>query len=279
MEKRIKTSTFCIGILFVFIFYLLEAECPDLVTSLLSAVFPPGLASIISSVLMVLLVYIMIYLVSTKILKLSMKEIGIPAVRIDAKWLIAGFALIAVVLGIYFIMPGQYGLVDSKTSQLDRLLISIAVAILAGINEELIFRGLFMHIMKYRFNIPAAIIIPSFLFASVHLFNGQLDPAGIIMLLAGGTSVGCMFSMIALTKDSIWNSAIVHAIWDLFIGGIFIVANEPTGEEIIYKKIDISNPLITGGGFGIDCSVICIICFVIVFVIAYKEYKREQPGT
>lgn len=264
------------GILFVFLFYLIEGICPFILTSLLSAILPAGAASIISTVIMVLIMYMLIYLVSSKLLKLSMKEIGVPGIRFETKWIITGFVLAAAVLGIYFMMPGRSGLVDSGISQFDRILISISVAILAGINEELIFRGLFMHIMKYRFNIPAAIVIPSFLFACAHFINGQLSPTGIIMLLAGATSVGCMFSMIALTKDSIWDSAVVHAIWDLFIGGLFIIANEPTGDELFYKNIDIANPLITGGGYGVDCSVICIACFAVVFVIAYREYKKNR---
>ena len=280
MTKRIKTSAFLIGLLFVILLFLFEGCCPGILSSILSSFMPVGIAWIITVIIMTFAVYLMVFLISTKLLKLSMEEIGIPRIRFDFKWVISGVVLAAAVLIIYFAMPGKSGIVDSSISLFDRLLISIAIAFLAGVNEEIIFRGLFMHIMKYRFNVCAAIIVPSFIFAAIHLLNGQLTAVGAILLLVGATAAGCMFSLIALVKDSIWNSVAVHAIWDLFIGEMIVVANEPKGREMFYKSLDTANPVITGGGYGIDCSVICIACFAIVSVIAYAQMKstKKEPS-
>ena len=278
MKNKIKMSTFVVGVLFAVLFFFIEGIGSGLLRSLLSLVMPEGAAALISSIVLIGVIYLLIFLVTTKLLKLSMEEIGIPKIRIEIRWVIVGCILTAAVCGIYFALPGQTGVVDSSISQFDRFLISVSIAAVAGINEELIFRGLFMHILKYRFNVPAAVIVQSFLFAALHLLNGNLSITGAIQLLAGATAAGCMFSMIALVKDSVWNSAIVHGIWDLFVGEIIAFANEPKGREMFYKSLNTSNPLITGGGYGIDCSVICIFCFAAVFCIAYREYRKYRKN-
>ena len=67
---------------------------------------------------------------------------------------------------------------------------------------------------EMRFNRIAGILVPSISFAAIHLLNGEIDLPSKIMLLIGGTAVGVMFSLIALAGRSVWNSAIVHVLWD-----------------------------------------------------------------
>lgn len=46
------------------------------------------------------------------------------------------------------------------------------------------------------------------------------------LVIIAGTMVGIMFSLIALESKSIWNSGIVHAIWNIIIIGGGLTVNE-----------------------------------------------------
>ena len=156
------------------------------------------------------------------------------------------------------------------------------MTLVAGICEEVIFRGIFMHAVGRRWGVAAGVLVPSVTFAIVHVLAGPIDTVGFFMLLVGGTASGIMFSMIALVQDSIWNSAIVHGSWDAVIIGIFSIYATGSGKgmgHLFMKHLDSSSLLLTGGDFGIEVSVVCLVAYAVVSGYAYRQYRLRIRGT
>ena len=91
--------------------------------------------------------------------------------------------------------------------------------IAAGFVEEMVFRGVILNALKKRWNVKVAVIVPSMLFGIVHVLGQDFSIGSCLLVIIAGTMVGVMFSMIAIESGSVWNSGIVHAIWNVVISG------------------------------------------------------------
>ncbi len=93
--------------------------------------------------------------------------------------------------------------------------------IAAGFVEEMVFQGVILKSFKgKKWNRKVAVIVPSVLFGMVHILGMDFSIGSCLQVLVAGTMAGIMFSMIAIESGSVWNSGIVHAIWNIvMIGG------------------------------------------------------------
>ena len=88
--------------------------------------------------------------------------------------------------------------------------------------------------------------------------------------------VGIMFSMIAMESDSVWNSGIVHSIWNIIIiGGGLSISEKANEYSVMTYVLDSKSFVITGGEFGIEASVIALIGYIVVTLIAFVMMKRR----
>lgn len=82
-------------------------------------------------------------------------------------------------------------------------------------------------------------------------------------------------SMIAMESDSVWNSGIVHSIWNIIILGGGLSISEKTNEHSVMTYVLDSNSFaITGGEFGMEASVIALIGYIVVTLVAFVMIKR-----
>lgn len=216
-----------------------------------------------------------------KVLKMDNDEIGFSLKNFNPKWLIVAFALPLTVLAFYCIIPGSI-VKGTNMSLVECLFYAIFdVGIPAGILEEFAFRGLIFRYMKKTQGTVPAVIIPAVLFALVHIGNMEtFNVTDLILLILAGSSVAAMFTLIALQSDSIFNGAVVHALWNtLIIGYIFGVGAIVNGSDnISYIQIipASSSKLITGGNFGIEAAVPAIIGYIIVLGICLMLYRKKN---
>lgn len=95
-----------------------------------------------------------------------------------------------------------------------------------------------------------------------------------LQVLVAGTLVGIMFSLIALERHSVWNSAIVHVLWNIVILGGVLSIGKSLDEYSVYTYILHTDSFaVTGGEFGIESSLIAIAGYLIVACIAYMGRK------
>lgn len=277
MEEKMKFSTFVIGLIITLAILTFYTAFPFSAFFYASQVLSTTGAVIVVPLVTIAVVYRLITITTQRVLHLSMEEIGIPQPKVDRKWLIIGLLLPLTILVIYLLMPGQLSVANNNQARLISLLGCIFVeGFLPGILEEMIFRGLLMHLVAKRFGMTVAVVVPSVLFAALHLVNGALDAASMLMLFIGGTAVGIMFSLITLVKNSIWNSAVVHGLWDFFIIGIFNFTAKPDLFNLYSYHVASQNILISGGAFGIEPSLICTIAYLLVAYVAYLEIRKNK---
>ena len=99
-----------------------------------------------------------------------------------------------------------------------------------------------------------------------------------VQVMVAGTMVGVMFSLIALEGHSVWNSAIVHGIWNMIIiGGGPTIGTEVNEYSVSSYVLETRNFLLTGGEFGIESSVVAIIGYIVVSLAAAWMIRRGQP--
>lgn len=85
-----------------------------------------------------------------------------------------------------------------------------------------------------------------------------------------GTMAGIMFSMIAIESGSVWNSGIVHAIWNMvMIGGGLAIGQKADQFSVMTYVLDAKSFAVTGGEFGIEASVISLMGYIIVTGVAF----------
>ena len=241
---------------------------------------PAYIANAAAGILYIIIAYFLLKLMCKKILKDDIREYNIPAFKIEIKWVIAAILLpLTVTLFYILFVPGSFEKnVLDMTSKLN--LISAGIFFTgfgAGIVEEMVFRGILMGAIEKRFNKTVAIIVPSVLFGLVHILGMGFDLLSCTLVIMAGTMVGVMFSLIASSTKSVWNSAIVHAVWNIvIIGGILWIGTEFDENSLFCYVLESKSFLLTGGEFGIESSIVAVVGYMVVCGIAWLGSKKKM---
>lgn len=283
-----KTGKMILSIILSILALVVAQVLAQLLGSVLVLIkIPAFIANMAAGILYIIIAYFLLKLLCKKLLKGDMSEYNIPAFKIEIKWVIIAILLPLTVTAFYILfVPGSFEQnVLDITSKLNLLSAGIFfTGFGAGIVEEMVFRGILMGAIEKRFNKAVAIIVPSVLFGFVHILGMGFDLLSCALVLVAGTLVGVMFSLIASTTKSIWNSAIVHAFWNIvIIGGILWTGTEFDSYSLYSYVLDSKSFLLTGGEFGVESSIVAVVGYMIVCVIAWlgsktKKCKTEKAG-
>ena len=241
---------------------------------------PEGICNILAGIIYVGLTFILLKLFAEKLLTKKIEELGMPRFSIKTGWILAALLLPAIVKAIYlFLFSGEYvssGLNDNQI--FSTLSAGIAfTGIAAGFVEEMVFRGVILNLIKSRWNIKAAVLVPSVLFGFVHIIGMDFSIISCLMVLIAGTMVGIMFSMIEIESGSVWNSGIVHAIWNVIIIGGGLSVNQSADEySVMTYVLDSKSFILTGGEFGIEASIISLLGYIVVTLVAICMIKHSK---
>lgn len=276
MSKR-KIAVCCLGAIAILIISQVAAQFMGSLFVIIH--IPEFICNIIAGAAYLCLAYLLIKLFAEKIIKKELSSLGIPQFHIDIKWLIAAFALPCMITIIYLLLPGTF-----ISSEMDsRPILTVLGAgiaftgLAAGFVEEMVFRGIILNILKDKWNTKTAVLVPSLLFGLVHIIGMDFSLVSCLLVLVAGTMAGIMFSLIELESNSIWNSGIVHSLWNIMIigGGLSIGETMDTYAIITYVP-ESKNFLLTGGEFGIEASVIAVAGYAIVSLAAFLLIKKKQ---
>lgn len=231
-----------------------------------------GICNMIAGTCYLLCAYLLLKLLAGKFLKTDMAKIKMPHFKIEIKWLIVAFALPVIVKGVFLLLPGSFISSGMNGSQIFSTLSAgiFFTGIAAGFIEEMVFRGIIMSLLREKWNTKIAIIVPSVIFGAVHLIGMDFSVQSCILVLVAGTMVGVMFSLIALESNSVWNSGIVHAIWNIvIIGGGLAIGEKADEYSVMTYVLQSKTFALTGGEFGIESSVIALVGYVMVSLFAF----------
>lgn len=259
---------------FLGLLILVFSEAVSALPSLLP--LPESVVNIVFGVLYVVIAYYLLKLACAKLIPISLKECRIDRPHISIMWLAVAVLLPVIVSAILLCMPGNFVKNDLSGLQMVNIFVTaiFVVGFGAGVVEEMIFRGFIMTALEKRWGKRIAIVIPSVLFGLLHASRG-MNVLDFILLLVAGTSVGIMFSMIVYKSGSVWCSALVHGIWNvIMIGEILHIGSTYVENAIFSYDLATESVLLTGGEFGVEASVVAIVGYIAVIVLALRSGKK-----
>ena len=241
---------------------------------------PTGICNIVAGVLYFVFTYFLLKVLMSKILKLNMVDYGFAKIGLKFKWCLIAIVLPLIVTGVYFLFfQGKFVPSDMNGNQIFTTLSAgiVFMGIAAGFVEEMVFRGVILNLLKERWNIWIAVIVPSVLFGLVHVIGMDFSLGSCLLVILAGTMVGIMFSLIEIESGSVWNNGLVHAIWNIvIIGGGLSIGEEADSYSVMSYVLDSKAFAITGGEFGIESSVIALIAYIVVAVFAFAMIMKKQ---
>jgi len=276
-----KTRKMILSIILSLLALVVAQILSQLVASIVILIkIPYFIANILAGILYVAFAYLLIKLLCEKYIKGNMSDYNIPSFKIEIKWCVVAVLLPLIITAFYILfVPASFeqNVLDIN-SKLDLLSSGIFfTGFGAGIVEEMVFRGIMMSVIEKRFNKKIAIIVPSVLFGLVHIIGMGFNLLSCAFVLLAGTMVGIMFSLIASETKSIWNSAIVHVFWNIIIiGGILWIGTEFDEYSLFSYILDEKSFLLTGGEFGIESSIIAVIGYSLVCLLAVLSNKKKN---
>lgn len=239
---------------------------------------PVPIGNMGASILYIFLAYFAVKWWCSKILHFSLEDCRITKFSLKPIWCIAAIIMPCLVSGVLVMTSGHWQNTAMDSLEMWELITAgiFFYGIAAGIVEEMVFRGVIMHALEYRWNKQAAVIIPSVLFGLLHI-EPQLNFMSIIQLVIAGSAVGILFSLVTYESGTIWNSAVMHGIWNVVIIGNILHIGIEADEFSIYNYIlDTDSFFISGGGFGIEASIVSIIAYLIFTGLAIILLKKRK---
>ncbi len=152
------------------------------------------------------------------------------------------------------------------------------IALLAGVYEELIARGIVFRNLENVFGSWIAIALSAALFGWLHLGNPH---ATTLSAFAIGLEGGVMLAAVYMATRSLWWTIGVHAAWNFTETGVFGIADSGNpGQGLLHAEFD-GPEWLTGGVFGIEASavavVVCLVAALVFLVRAYRAGRFVAP--
>lgn len=159
------------------------------------------------------------------------------------------------------------------------ILIGLAAGIIAGVGEELLFRGILLRLLEAWLGSWWALAVTAVLFGAVHLSNADATAFGAVAIaLEGGILLGACY----LVTRRLWFAIGLHAAWNFVQGGIF--GSEISGavrSRGLFEASFSGPDVLTGGGMGVEGSavavVICTAAGAAMAVIAHRRGLIVPP--
>ncbi len=147
------------------------------------------------------------------------------------------------------------------------------LGVVAGISEELIFRGVLHRIVESTLGTWAALLIVGGFFGFAHLGNPQ---ATLVGALAIAVEAGVMFGAVYALTRSLWLVIGIHAAWNLTQGLVIgsVVSGATAGNGWIDSS-PIGSQIVSGGHFGIEASIVSVLLWLSVAVWVLIRLYRE----
>jgi len=212
----------------------------------------------------------------TKISKLKIEQLGFTKDNIVFSYLKGALFGTLQIFTVFFIIFGLKAIDVYYVGNISILLLIkvFIIFIFQALLEEILFRGYLMPFFSKVIGIKFTIILLSFLFTCIHLFNPNLDIIGLANVFLAGVT----FSLIYYYTGNLWLVGAMHTLWNFILG--FIVGSQISG-IITYNSVFFSIPvenkdLISGGVFGFEASIVTTIVELTIslFVIYLIKKKR-----
>jgi uncharacterized protein len=191
--------------------------------------------------------------------------------------LLAGVVLIAGVMGVLRIV-GFYHAAGYGSVRI--LATTLVFTLLAGILEEIIFRGFLFRLIGKILGTWGALIVTSALFGAAHAGNrGATLGSSLAIAIEAGILLGAAYA----ATQRLWVPIGLHIGWNFCEGPVFGMAVSGNTMQAGLIQGSLSGPdIFTGGAFGPEASIVAVIlclaagiCFIWWTV---KKQRIEKPA-
>jgi membrane protease YdiL (CAAX protease family) len=192
-----------------------------------------------------------------------------------AAGLVTGFALFTSVMAALWAM-GVYHPTGWRSTK--GIALGLALAVMAGFLEELLFRGILFRLTAKIVGTWGALLFTSALFGLAHLGNkGATFSSGVAIMLEAGVLLGAAY---AVTRR-LWLPIGLHIGWNFTEGSIFGMSVSGNGTDPGLVRGSLSgSPLLTGAAFGPEASIVAVIlCLLLAVYLLSRAVKlgRIEP--
>ena len=199
-----------------------------------------------------------------------------------AAGLVAGFVLFATVMAVLWAL-GIYRF--QGTGAAKAITAGLAVAVMAAILEEIVFRGILFRLSSKIVGTWGALLFTSALFGLAHLGNrGATLSSGAAIVLEAGVLLGAAY---AATRR-LWLPIGLHIGWNFTEGSVFgmsVSGNSAAGSaaDSAWLRGSLSGPqILTGGAFGPEASIVAVlVCLLLALYLlrrAVRLGRIESPA-
>jgi membrane protease YdiL (CAAX protease family) len=182
-----------------------------------------------------------------------------------------GFVLMA---GIFFAEWGA-GLLTferamwgagSATTAMGNLAFSLLFFIVAGANEEVIFRGYLVSNLREGMGGVAAVLVSSLVFGVFHALNPNASLVAIVNIALAGV----VFAYAYLLSGNLWLPITFHFSWNFFQGSVFsLPVSGMTVRGLLVTHPRPGADLITGGVFGPEAGLSGVVAMAVACVFLW----------
>jgi uncharacterized protein len=152
------------------------------------------------------------------------------------------------------------------------MLAGLSNAILSGILEEVLIRGVLFRILEEWLGSWIALGLSAIIFGVLHLLN-----PGATLLNAAAISIeaGVLLAAAYMVTRRLWLCMGIHIAWNFTQGGIFSVAVSGGASKGFFQSTMVGPDWLTGGVFGAEASlvalVVCLAAGIALLALAAKK--------
>lgn len=105
--------------------------------------------------------------------------------------------------------------------------------------------------------------------------NGPLDLVSGLQLVISGTLMGALLNIVFISAKSVWASYLVNALYNA-LSSLIPIGIVATPDWSILFILKTKNTLLTGGEYGIDCSLINIVAYIVIILIVLRTNNLSK---
>ncbi len=152
---------------------------------------------------------------------------------------------------------------------------AVALAVMAGVVEELIFRGVLFRLSETIVGTWGGLLFTSALFGLAHLGNrGATWTSGLAIMLEAGVLLGAAY----VATERLWLPIGLHIAWNFTEGSVFgmSVSGNSLGAGMVQGSLH-GPVLLTGGQFGPEASIVAVVlCFFVALLFLRKGWHSSH---
>ena len=202
--------------------------------------------------------------------KKSFKSIGLTSIKKGYKDLVIGLLFgIASISFVFFMLLGTKNITVTNPSKpyfSSYAVIGLIIYVFVGIGEELLSRGYCITALNQMKKPWLSVVISACIFSSLHFFNPNVKPLGLINIIL----VGVLFGYMYVKSGNLWMPIGYHITWNYFQGSVYGLNVSGFDVEGIFHSYVLKNNILTGGAFGPEAGILTTIVIIIGFLIVWK---------